>query len=211
MKIHLLSHLLSEILGLMSPVHRSNSNMDASGSALAVEASIEEEDTRFLRLRDHHSYNTHMGNSGGLESQSIQRSYSMPPAMFEVDGAVFLPSERGEARTGQNHSSRRRNLRQRMLESQSEDELTTSGGREGDVESDDARTDDGQRQAEGAEGGASVDGTRPRGRRNAFRGNAMLIRRATCAADGSIAEAAGTARHNVSGAVQEESGNEYVN
>lgn len=203
----------------MSPVHRSNSNMDASGSALAAAGVLADEDSFARQLRYHPSYHSRPdGASGGLDSQSIQRSYSMPPSMFEVDGATFLASERGSRAGGQAQGSHRGYSRRRMLESQSEDELTTSGGREGDIEtSEDGLEEGGEGQggaggrAEGGgERGRPSEGGRPRGRRNAFRGNAMLVRRATSAADGSIAVAAGVARRNVTDAMQEESMSGYV-
>lgn len=198
--------LFSEILGLMSPVHRSNSNMDTSGSLLAAGALAAEQNSTH-QLHYHRSYNCRPEDTGGLDSQSMQRSNSMPPSMFEVDGAVFLASERGTA-PGHGQGSYRGHLRQRMLESQSEDELTTSGGREGDVEDSGEALEEGS----GAEEGRVriLDGSYPRGRRNAFRGGTRLVRRATCAADGSIASAATVARHNAAATLEEETRTGYV-
>ena len=195
-----------EILGLMSPVHRSNSNMDASGSALAVGVPGDEENPA-LRRRYHQSYNPPFGRMDKGDSQNMQRSYSMPPSMFEVEKVLSLVT-RNEAAGGEGADSGK--VRRRMLESQSEDELTTSGGREGDVETSEDGLEDknGAGNARGArEERSGGDNGRPRARRNAFRGNAMLLRRATCAADGAIAAAAGAARQNVTDPVQEETRN----
>jgi len=210
--IHSIVSIVLEILGLMSPVHRSNSNMDASGSGLALGASGDEENSA-LRRRYHQSYDPPFDRMGPVDSQNMQRSFSMPPSMFEIKKASSL--EGITKTTGGEEASSGKVHRRRMLESQSEDELTTSEGREGDVElsEDGLEIKNGAGNAKSAGGGRSDGGvalvpsdtSRPRARRNAFRGNPVRTRRATCAADGIIAAAAGSARQNVAGPVQEES------
>lgn len=169
--------LLTEasLLALMSPVHRSSSNVDTSNVAIASVSS--------------HTHQHHHNYSEGeeLEDPGIQRSYSMPPAMF--DGEERGGGRRGSRRSGiciqHNQESRHR---RKVQESRSEDELTTSGGREGDEEE-----EEGEEGEEGEKG--QMTESYPRGRRNAIRG-ARLTRRATCAADGMYASEVAAAHKN---------------
>ena len=182
--------------------------MDASGLALVPAAALGDgDDTQHLHLNQ--SYHTHhyRRHDGGrpLKELGIQRSYSMPPAMFEAEELLSVmfeaeggisQSSRNRERSGiciQRNQASSRQLRQHMLESRSEDQLTTSGGREGDME-------EGGRDVceEGEEGKEGMSEGYPRGRRNAFRGT-RVTRRATCAADGHMIVAAGaTGRNSVS-------------
>lgn len=173
--------------------------MDASSLALATAAALDDEDTiRQLHLiESHYSHQDYRPKELG-----IQRSFSMPPALFETEGAVppatfeaaggTTQSSRNRERSGmciQRNQTSSRQLRHRMLESKSDDELTTSGA--GAVEEGEGEV--------GKEGGGTgeTSDSYPRGRRNAFRGT-RLTRRATCAADGSMMVAAGvTVRSSV--------------
>lgn len=143
----------------MSPVHRSSSNVDAASNA-AIAASVLAQE-RFSEGEE------------DLEDAWIQRSASMPPAMFDGESSR---SSRDRGRSGiciqRNRGSRHRH--RIIQESRSEDELTTSGGGKegGSQESEEAKVEE-----------VATD-SYPRGRRNAFRG-ARVVRRATCAADGS--------------------------
>lgn len=156
----------ASVLALMSPVHRSSSNVDAA-STVAIAASIMAQE-RF---------------SEGDEDTGIQRSASMPPAMFDDESnRATRNRERSGICIQRNRGSRHRH--RVVLESRSEDELTTGGGGkdggsqewEGPKEEDDTATE-----------------SYPRGRRNAFRGGARVVRRATCAADGSYNTSRSTA------------------
>lgn len=152
--------------------------MGASGHALAT-AGVDDEDNTH-QLHFHHIHH-HSDGEGGPEDPCIHRSYSMPPAMFEAEGAMpQLLRNRERAGICIQRSTI---SRLRMLESQSEDELTTSGERGGDIE-------DERGEVGGGGGGGEVSDCYPRGRRNAFRGGARVTRRATCAADGSVIVAA---------------------
>lgn len=148
----------------MSPVHRSSSNVDAASNA-AIAASVLAEGQFSEGEED-------------LDDTGIQRSASMPPAMF--DGEPNR-SSRDRGRSGiciqRNQGSRHRH--RIIQESQSEDELTTNGG--GTKEGDSQELEGGKTEEEEEE--VATD-SYPRGRRNAFRG-ARVVRRATCAADGS--------------------------
>ena len=184
----------------MSPVHRSSSNVDTSNAALASGPA------------PHYSE----GEEGLDEDAGIQRSYSMPPAMFdghthpsEAGGRSKDQEERGEGGAADNGSrrstrericiqhnqgSRRRN--RQILESQSEDELTTTVGKEeGGVAEEERR---------GGRGTGDVTESYPRGRRNAFRGGARVARSATCAADGSYSSSAAAARRHATAAERTE-------
>ena len=151
----------ASVLALMSPVHRSSSNVDAA-SNIAIAASVMAQE----------------GFSEGdedLDDTGIQRSASMPPAMFDDDDSNR--ATRNRERSGICIQRRGSRHRQRIvLESRSEDELTTSGGGGKDGDS---------QEWDGSKGEDVGTESYPRGRRNAFRGGLRVVRRATCAADGS--------------------------
>ena len=154
----------------MSPVHQSNSTVDTSGIALATTTSPDDDGAQQICLRD---------GQGPPEDLGIQRSLSMPPAMFAAEGTI-AQSSRNRERSGyciQRNQTSGRQLRHPMLESQSEEELTTRSVEQESVEH-------GGGSGGGGEG-ERMTGSYPRGRRNAFRVT-RLTRRATCAADGSM-------------------------
>ncbi len=159
----------------MSPVHRSNSTMNTSTAAIASISGGGGGDHM-----PHHSD----GEDELGEGTAVQRSYSMPPAMFtEESFRLSRDRERSGICIQHNQGSRHR---RRPLESQSEDELTTSsGGAAG-----------GGEEEEEEEEGEDGTGNPTRRRRNAFRGGTRVARRATCAADGNISAAANTVRQN---------------
>lgn len=148
----------------MSPVHRSSSNVDAASNA-AIASMLAQQ--HFNKGEE------------DLEETGIQRSSSMPPAMFDGEASSRHSSSRDRGRSGiciqRNRGSRHRH--RIIQESWSEDELTTSGG--GPQEVEEPKTEE-------------VTDSYPRGRRNAFRG-ARVVRRATCAADGSYSTSRSTA------------------
>ena len=184
----------------MSPVHRSSSNVDTSNAALASGSAF------------HYSE----GEEGLDADTNIQRSYSMPPAMFDgrthhfdnvgchaddddgmggASGGARRPS-RDRERSGiciqRTQGSRRRNR-----QSQSEDELTTTVGKDGPVVMDEEEEEEKGEERGGMRGTTMAD-SYPRGRRNAFRGGVRVARSATCAADGSyVASAAAARRHMI--------------
>ena len=193
----------------MSPVHRSSSNMDTSNAALASGPA------------PHYSE----GEEGLDEDTNIQRSYSMPPAMFDgrthhsddggcnaddddgvggASGGASRPS-RDRERSGiciqRTQGSRRRN--RQILESQSEDELTTTVGKVDTVVLGEEEDEEDEESGRGGRQGTDVAASYPRGRRNAFRGT-RVTRSATCAADGSYGASAAAARRHVAAAEQPE-------
>lgn len=172
----------------MSPVHRSSSNVDTSNAALAS-GSV------YPPTQDHYSE----GEEDELDDVGIYRSFSMPPAMFDgggggegrevsVEGSLSdrRPS-RDRGRSGiciqRNQGSRRH---RKIQESRSEEELTTSGGGREGGEGDQEREEKEEEEEEevGGRKEGELTGSYPRGRRNAFHGT-RVVRRATCAADGS--------------------------
>ena len=162
-------------MALMSPVHRSSSNIDSNATAIMA------------ALDCPHDY---MGVAGvGLQDTGIKRAYSMPPFMVDVEGQT--PSSRARVCIQRGRGSRGHGTghqKHRMMESWSEDELTT---RERDEEEEE---EEGEEEGEEEEGEGDGTGRYPRGRRNAFRStNARVARRATCAADGSYAPRAAAA------------------
>ncbi len=181
----------------MSPVHRSSSNVDTSNAAIGPGPV------------PHYSE----GEEGLDEDAGIQRSYSMPPAMFDGhhyhayhseegqdeegrDGAADRRPSRDRERSGiciqRTQGSRRRNCQ--VLESQSENELTKTIGKEGGSgEGEEEEEEEGKG---GGRGVVDMTSSYPRGRRNAFRSGARVARSATCAADGSYGTSAAAARRN---------------
>lgn len=164
---HVYINCAVEAAMLMSPVHRSSSNVDTSGTIMALPSD-----------HTHHSE-----GEDDLEDPGIPRSYSMPPVMFDAEN---LRPSRDRERSGiciqRNQASRNH---RKVLESRSEDELTTSGGRNEEGE-------------EGATGQREHLDSYPRGRRNAFRGGARVARRTTCAADGNFGPTVAAAKRNIS-------------
>lgn len=100
----------TSILGLMSPVHRSSSTVDATSNAAIATV---------LAQQQHFSE-----GEEELEEAGIQRSASMPPAMFDAEAWHHHTSSRDRGRSGiclqQNRGSRHRH--HMIQESRSEDE-----------------------------------------------------------------------------------------
>lgn len=165
----------------MSPVHRSSSTVDTMSNAAIAAA---------LAAQQHFSE-----GEEDLEDAGIQRSSSMPPAMFHVEvgrqSRDRSRSDRGRAGIciQRNHQQQGVNQRHRIIqESQSEDELMASGGV---VEGEPQERGEEEVEVEEPKVVEELTESYPRGRRNAFRG-ARVVRRATCAADGSYNTARST-------------------